>query len=46
MMKVALSRVRPVLARLKSLVSGKTRSAQSDEHDVLELARQEIREKI
>ena len=41
--KVALSRVRPALARLKSLVGGKTRSAQSNEHDVLELARQEIR---
>ena len=43
--KVALSRVRPALARLKSLVGGKTRSAQSSGNEELELACQEIREK-
>jgi hypothetical protein len=43
--KVALSIVRPALARLKSLVGGMARSARSRENKELELARQEIREK-
>jgi Sulfotransferase domain len=44
--KVMLTKVRPALAKLKSLVGGKMRTAQSKGgNDELELARQEIREK-
>ncbi len=45
MEKVALTRVRPTLARFRSLVGGKTRTARSNEKDELALAHQEIKEK-